>query len=133
MSVKMAKNIILSIINETFYSLNFRFFKSTLLPFLRHNPTFVEQNIYNILFKTFSDMSGYFITEILKYPGIDINYISQHSKKSFLFTACHKNNPTAVEILLKYSNIDVNCLVIFGYSPLYYTCAFFCDLKIIKI
>ena len=80
----------LSLIAETFYCLNFRFLKSTLLPYLRHNPCFVEQNINNILFKTFYDMSGYLVTEILKFPGIDINYISQHSKKSFLFTACHK-------------------------------------------
>ncbi|KAK8888027.1 hypothetical protein M9Y10_039087 [Tritrichomonas musculus] len=124
---------ILTIINETFYSLNFRFLKSTLLPFFRHNPSFVQRNIHNILFKTFSDMSGYLTLEILKHPEIDVNYISKRSKKSFLFAACQKNNLKAVEILLKYANIDVNCLVMFGFSPLFYSCAFFCDTKILKM
>lgn len=123
--------LILLMIENSIFSYNFKFFKSILLPYLRNNPSFSQKFINDIIMMSFSDMSYYFPGEFIQYPGVDINYVSPDHRTTFLLLAVEQNNSRAVEQLLKIPNIDVNGQA--HYSPLFYSCASFKSMKIVKM
>ena len=128
------KQKIFDVISATFRSCNFRFFKNTLLPFLRHNSRFVRENIFHIVTLSFKEMSCFFTKEFMKIPGIDVNYVDREEEDTFLTAAVHERNPNAVEYLLNnFPQIDVNSLALEKYSPLYYACGILCDMRTVKL
>lgn len=125
------EDVILKIINNTFFSFNFWFFRKYLLPFFIKHPKFVENHIYQIILRSLEDISFYFTKNLIEYPGLDINYTSPDQRQSFLLVAVDYNNTIAVRHLLQNQKIDVNGEAF--YSPLFYACANFADLKIIEM
>ncbi|KAK8898407.1 hypothetical protein M9Y10_000694 [Tritrichomonas musculus] len=121
---------VVEIIDYTFYSSNFIFLETILLPFLRKNPLFVKRNIRNIIIKTFFDFSGFFTTEFLKYP--EINYENVDGR-SFLVIAIHERNSNSVEALLKNPNVDITSLLHGSFTAFQVACGIQSDLKIIKL
>lgn len=129
---KETKGEILTIINDTIDSLNFRFFREFLMPFIKNNPDFISENIYEIIFSSFKDMSCFFTKEFLKFTEIDVNHFAGNND-NFLICAIDENNKMAVELFLKnYDNIDINGLNDPKMAPLYYACGNFADIKILE-
>lgn len=125
---------LLSIIGNTFRSSNFVFLEQTLLPFLRKNEKFVEENIYKILAKTVDDHTGYFLKEFLNHPKIDINNdCLSFDKMSILESALHKRNTRCVEVILNNPNINVNSEGFRCLNPVTFACFFICDVKTIDM
>ncbi|KAK8878393.1 hypothetical protein M9Y10_005161 [Tritrichomonas musculus] len=127
------KVFLLSLLSETFYSLNFVFMESTLLPFLKNNPSFVDENIYDIIMETFSEMSCFFTKEFLKYPGLDINYHAPNYNISFMARAIQERNSRAIEILLNNPKLDINSPCFMTLPSLHLACQFRSDMKIIRL
>lgn len=130
---KETKGEILDIINDTIDCLNFRFFREFLIPFFTNNPDFISENIYEIIFSSFKDMSCFFTKEFLKFTQIDVNHFVENNNSNFLICAIDENNKMAVELFLKnYDNIDINGLNDPKVAPLYYACGTFTDIKILE-
>lgn len=129
-------DMLIEIIYQTFSSFNFIFLQSTVLPFLRKNPSFVSKNIYEIVSGTFFEMSGYFTNEFLKYPGIDISHETVDKDGdvvTFLGRAIQLENIKALEILLSYNDININSRCFKNFSPFHLACKMGVDMKIIKM
>ncbi|KAK8860558.1 hypothetical protein M9Y10_012223 [Tritrichomonas musculus] len=121
---------VIEIIDYAFFSSNFIFLETVLLPFLRNNPLFVKRKIHQIIIKTFFDPSGFFTREFMKYPEIDYN---KNGDDSFLMHAIHRKNANAIEILLKNPKIDINTLP-FGILTVFQVAlGIKADLKILKL
>lgn len=112
---------------RTFYSLNFIFFESTLLPFFRKNEKFVSDNIYDIISSSFYDMSCYFTFEFLKYTNIDMNFLQakfiDEEESTLLGKVMRTRNFKAFVFLLnKYPNININHPCYTDTPPFKYAC-----------
>lgn len=100
---------IFNIFCETFFSSNFQFFKSTLLPFISKNEKFVSENIHEIAEASFLDQSGYFAIEFMKHPSFDVNYhFNDINGSSLLMKAVQNKNNKIIELLLKNPKLDIN-------------------------
>ncbi|KAK8883618.1 hypothetical protein M9Y10_042713 [Tritrichomonas musculus] len=128
------KESLLMIIGQTFYRYNFDFLESILLPFLRKNSEFLNENIYDIIPNTIKDMTCFFFREFMKHPMIDINH---HYEEDDGFTllnyAVKKNNTKAVEILLENRNLDINNYGFKDFSTFQFGCISFANMKIIRM
>ena len=122
---------ILNIIENTFFSFNFGFFKSVILPFFRNNPKFVSSHINSIIKFTKYDHSCIFASELLKHPDLDLNYIKDSNDSTFLESAIYFNNTNVVELILSQPTIDINQNS--TSNPLFCACAMLADMKIIKM
>lgn len=80
------------IVRESFCGYNFIFLESTLLPFFRNNPKFVDDNIYDIIDITLNEKSCFFFKEFLKHPKIDINYNYKDTNHTLLSKAVLSEN-----------------------------------------
>lgn len=127
------KKIVFDTIQSTFEYVNFSFFRTKLLPFLRNNEQFVSENIHDILRLTFCEKSGYFTKEFLKYPNIDINHYFDNSQFSILGNAINENNTRAVEILMENRQIDVNKNAFKKFPPLIFAIGSYVDMKIVDL
>ncbi|KAK8841673.1 hypothetical protein M9Y10_026613 [Tritrichomonas musculus] len=125
-------SVLIDIAYQTIFSVNFVFLESFLLPFFKNNPQFVADNINLIVRKSFTDHSGFFLSEFMKYPGLDVNH---HFKddSSFLKIAIENRNSRCVEILLNNPDIQINEPAFMSYSALIIACNLFSDLKIIEL
>lgn len=121
------------IIRSTFCSVNFVFYESTLLPFFKNNPKYIEDNIYDILDISLNEKACYFFCEFLKYPKININYNFKEGNKTLLPKAVLYDNTFAVEILLNNPNIDINEKSYEERSAFQCACALIVDMNIIKL
>ncbi|KAK8834922.1 hypothetical protein M9Y10_030452 [Tritrichomonas musculus] len=128
--------IIIGLILDTFIASNFIFFESTILPFLRQNPNFLLKNINSIFVCSVSNYSCYFATELLKLPGIDFNAfvdIKVLENISFIGRAIQIENIKAIEIAMKYPNIDINKPCMKSYPPFLLACKYNTDVKILEM
>ena len=128
-------SIILDLIFATFVSSNFIFFQSTLLPFLRKNPKYVEKHTNDILNCSVSDNSCYYINELLKLPGVDLNACVDVQKlnANFIGRAIYVSNVKAVEIALKSPKISINDVCFSTYPPFLLACRYNSDLKVLEM
>lgn len=123
-----------SMIDNTFYSMNFIFLESTLFPFFEKHPNFVKKNIYEIICFSFSDNSCFFLNKLLKYPELNVNlYPFSKNKMTLLLEAIRERNEKAVEVLLNVKNIDINSYGSQNFTPFQCVCMLFFDMKIIKL
>lgn len=113
-------------------SYNFEYFNSIYLPFLRKNPLFVKRNIYPLLDKSFLDISGYFTSELLKYPGIDINS-SEMNNDPLIINAIRKENINVVGMFLNNPLFDVNSHGNGNYHPLIYVCSLHSEIRMLDM
>lgn len=126
--------MILSLVNAIFFSFNFIFFDSIFLPFLRMNSRFVSQRIHEIVYESFQDKSCFFAKELLKYPGIDINFQSNNEHNANFFAKAIKDrNLNAIELLLKNPKFNVNWPCFGLYLPLQFACLAFTDMRVVEM
>ena len=126
-------NITFRMIDQIFFSSDFMFLQSIFLPFLRKNPRFLKENINEIVAKTFSDNSGFFLREILKYPEINVDYNVSDTGENYILKAIHDRNTNAVDVLLNnpYKNFDKSSESL--YVAFLFACKFDSDIKIIEM
>lgn len=127
---------VLKIVFHFCYSVNFRFFDSIFLPFLRKNPLSVANNINEILIYAMKDYSCFFLKEFFKYPGINVNYCSKYDlnkNDSLLNHALRCRNNDIIEILLNNPNILLDYLFENNLFPFHFACAIHADMKIIEM
>lgn len=118
----------------TAYSVNFIFFDTIFLPFLRKNDRYFTENIHNIIYSSLANLSCFFLMEFLKYPTININYENPYDDNMpFLTKAIENYNLKAVEILFKYPGLKYKTSLFDDFSPLHVACIYFSDLKIIDL
>lgn len=77
---------IVDLISNTTYSMNFMFFESKILPFLRKNHRFVNDNINKIIIGTYYDWSCFFMREFMKWPTMDINHVFESDNNTTMFS-----------------------------------------------
>ncbi|KAK8845713.1 hypothetical protein M9Y10_020631 [Tritrichomonas musculus] len=125
--LKIEDKDLISIIGNTLLRSNFIYFESTILPFLRKNQKFVEDNIHEILYNSILDYSGFFFKELSKYPNININYRNEDDI-SYLVKSSVDENITVVEKLLQNPEIDIDTPVS-QFQPFFFAQ----NMKIIKL
>lgn len=126
--------VIINLLNNTFFSYNFIFFQNVFLPFLRNNPGFVNRNINELAISSFHDYSGFLTKEFFKFPGINVNYNSPlYSNFSMISVALDFRNSQIVDFLLKFPEIDIYNMNGTNFSLFINACYNFMDLKIIKM
>ncbi|KAK8895281.1 hypothetical protein M9Y10_023726 [Tritrichomonas musculus] len=123
---------LMNIFSNTFFYCNFMFFESTLVPFMKNNQYFIDQNINEILFTTFSEHSCFFTKIFFMHPNVDINYYSKNKHHTFLGKAICEENLKAVKLLLNHPDIDPNKLANNIFTPLILGCGSYCCIEIIK-
>ena len=98
-------NKIVELICNTIFSMNFMFFESKILPFLRKNHRFVNDNINQIIINSYYDWSCFFMKEFMKWPNIDINHVFESDNNTTMFsqTILHFNSKAA-EIISNHPN-----------------------------
>lgn len=124
---------ILNIIQSTFGYVNFEFLRHTILPFLRKNPKFVEDNINEIVNLTFTEKTGFLTKEFVKHPNFDVNFYSEENNQSILGKCILGENLKAIEILLKDPNIDINKHAANEFPPLMVAVGNYSDIKVIDM
>lgn len=129
---KKYDKIVLAILYQTFFSLNFDFFVSTMLPFLERNPRFVNENINEIVMKTVEDQSGFFMREFLKHKLVDVNYHNSNLK-SILVRSIEEHNTNAVEALFQKDELDIVSPGSKYFSAFQIAVSLRVDLKIIEL
>lgn len=131
------KEVINEVCLRTFYSLNFSFFESTLLPFLRKNEKFVSENMIGIISPTFYDMSCHFTFEFLKYPNININdayEFSDENESTLLGSVLRTRNFKAFEFILnRFKDININYPVYNNTPAFKYACRNLLNLKFLEL
>lgn len=132
-AISERKNDTIELISQTFKSINFCFFESTILPFLEKNPEFVNDNINEIIMCSINDNSCYFFNELVKHSKFDINYISEREESiSFFGLALRNDNTAAIEFLLRHPLFDINRPIFKDLSPLHLSCRYFTETKIVE-
>lgn len=124
---------ILMIFNQTVLSKNFIFFENYMLPFLKKNSMLVNRNINNLVMRTFSEYTCFFMKAFLKHPDIDINFVSEDDDNhTFLSKSVYSKNTISAEIFVKYSKL-VNKWGFMGYTPFQLCCLAFPNARIMKL
>lgn len=125
---------IILIIYHFCYSINFSFFDSIFLPFLKKNQKFLNENINEIIINSIEDYSCFFMKEFLKHPGVNVNYHSEiNNDETMLDVAVKQRNYKAVEILLNDPKIDIESHSGNDLLPFHIACAYFADVKVLDM
>ncbi|KAK8845688.1 hypothetical protein M9Y10_020606 [Tritrichomonas musculus] len=126
-------DILLDIVRETIYYLNFSFFEKILIPFFKQNQKIVDDNINIFLLFSTSENSCFFLPNLLKHPKCDVNYFYQKVQYSIVGGSMIEGNLKAFEMIVNNPEFDVNGPCNRAFSPLIFACGCHCDMKIVEM
>lgn len=122
----------LKLIYTTVCSCNFIFFNDYLLPFLRQNSRFVNNNFNEIVIVSMPDYSCFFFNEYLNDPRFNINYCDA-GKTSILTQSIIEENSKATKILFQNENLDISTINKQNFGPFHAACKVYTEDKTLKL